>query len=93
MKRICGKDVAQVFVKHWVAIFGPALWLLSDSLRQFAAKPCTHVSEMVGTTNLFTTTYHPQANRKEERFNRTLLNALRLYLLDYLKDWGLFCEL
>lgn len=62
MKNIGGKDVAQAFVKQWAANCGPPLWLLSDNGRQFAAKLLTRLCDLVNTTKLFTTTYHPQSN-------------------------------
>lgn len=69
------------------------LWLLSDNGKQFTPRLFTHVCELVGTTNPYTTTYHPQPNGQVERFNRTLLNALRHYVLHHPKDWNLFYEL
>ena len=46
----------------------------------------------MGIRNVFTTTYHPQANGQVERFNRTLTSALQKYVGEHPKDWDLFSE-
>lgn len=64
--------------------------LLLDNGKQFADKLFAHVCDLVGTTNLYTATYHPQSNEQLERYNRTLLDPLRRYVFDHPKDWDLF---
>ena len=41
---------------------------------------------------LFTTAYHPQTNGQAERYNRTLLSALRKYVAEDLRDWDKFAN-
>jgi len=42
----------------------------------------------MGTRNIFTTTYHLQANGQVERMNRTIIVAtLRHYVDEERKDW------
>lgn len=53
----------------------------------------TQVCEIIGTTNLFTTTYNPQGNVQVESLNRTLLKSLRQYVRDHPKDCDLLCDL
>ena len=51
-----------------------------------------HVCRILGIEKVFTTEYHPQANGQAERFNRTLLAALRNYVSDSQKDWDEWLE-
>ena len=82
--------VASAFCEHWVFVYGPPSYLLSDNGAQFTAKFFHHVCNILGIGNLYTTTYHPQTNGKVERFNRTILAALRKYVREERKTWDLF---
>ncbi|CAN8076125.1 unnamed protein product [Agarophyton chilense] len=46
----------------------------------------------MGVRNVFPTTYHPQCNGQVERFNRTLIAALRHYIVDHPKEWDMFTD-
>ena len=92
LKRITARAVAQAFVTHWVFSYGPSVILLSDNGPQFTAKFFQDVCRILDIKNVFTTTYHPQSNGQVERFNRTMLNALRSYVADHPKDWDLYTD-
>ena len=47
-------------------------------------------NNILGIRNLYTTTFHPQTNGQVERFNRTILAALRKYVREERKTWDLF---
>ena len=66
--------------------------LLSDKGTQFTARFFQNICKILGIRNVFTTTYHPQANGQVERFNRTLTSALRKYVGEHPKDWDLFSD-
>ena len=87
---ITAQSVAREFAENWAFIYGPPTILLSDNGKQFASKLFVHICKLLGTKNAFTSTYHPQANGQVERFNRTLIAALRHYVLDHPKDWDQF---
>ena len=90
LKRITAATVATAFVHHWVFTYGPPIKLLSDNGSQFTSKFFQNVCRILGVNNVFTTTYHPQTNGQAERFNRTILAALRHYVADHPRDWDLF---
>ena len=92
LRRITTLVVAKAFVTHWVFVYGPPAELLSDNGKQFAARLFLEVCRVLGIKNKFTTTYHPQCNGQVERFNRTILAALRHFVADHPKEWDLFSD-
>jgi hypothetical protein len=54
---------------------------------QFASKFFLAVCRELGIAKVFTTAYHPQANGQVERYNRTIVNALRGYISERQNDW------
>jgi hypothetical protein len=48
------------------------------------------VCRELGIAKLFTTAYHPQTNGQVERFNRTIVNALRNYVGERPQEWDEF---
>ena len=82
--------VAKAFCEHWVFAYGPPVYLLTDNGSQFASKFFVDVCTILGIKQLFTTTYHPQTNGQAERFNRTLLQALRNYVAEHQRNWDQF---
>ncbi|CDF38384.1 unnamed protein product [Chondrus crispus] len=84
--------IAQVFVHHWVFVYGPPVKVLSDNGTQFTARFFQNVYRILGIRNVFTTTYHLQANGQVERFNRTLTSALPKYVGEHPKDRELFSD-
>ena len=93
LSSISAESVAKAFVTHWVLIYGPPIWLLSDNGKQFTARFFQNVCRILGVENLFTTTYHPQTNGQVERFNRTIISGLRNYIADHPKDWDLYTDM
>ena len=87
LRRIKAYDVAVAFVEHWIFKYGPPATLLSDNGSQFVAMFFQRVCQLLGITNLFTTTYHPQTNGQTERFNRSLTAMLRCFVDDHPEDW------
>ena len=84
--------IARAFLTNWVFVYGPPVDLLSDNGKQFASRLFQEVCRILGVKNRFTSTYHPQCNGQVERFNRTLLSAIRHYVGDHPKEWDLFTD-
>ena len=92
LKNIRAKDVAKAFVTNWVMAYGPPKRVLSDNGKQFTSRLFQHTCRLLGAKNVFTTAYHPQSNGQVERYNRTILNALRHYTADHPKTWDQFTD-
>ena len=87
LRSISALVVAKAFCEHWVFVYGPPRYLLTDNGTQFTAKFFLAVCRDLGIAKVFTTAYHPQTNGQVERFNRTILNALRGYVASNQRDW------
>ncbi len=70
-------SIAREFCKHWLFSYGPPITLLTDNAQNFSSKLIKETCNILGTRHVFTTAYHPQTNGQAERFNRTILRALR----------------
>ena len=87
LRRIDAYTVAVAFVEAWVFKYGPPKTLISDNGKQFAAKFFQAICWLLGLTNIFTSTYHPQTNGQVEHYNRTILAMIRNYVNEHQNDW------
>ncbi len=87
LKNPSARDTARAFCSHWAFIYGPPVTLLSDNGGHFTAKFFQDVCITMGIKNLYTTSYHPRTNGQTERFNRTIISALRHYVNENHRDW------
>lgn len=62
---------------EYISIFGPPKELISDQGKEFLNECITHLINLTGVEHRVTSTYHPQTNGLTERFNQTLVSALR----------------
>eukprot|EP00171_Calliarthron_tuberculosum_P023081 IDg23081t1 len=83
-------EVANAFAKNWVFIYGAPTSILTDNGPPFNSKFYQEVCSCLGIKCLFTTTYHPRANGQAERFNRTILSAIRSYVADHPQLWDVY---
>ena len=91
LSSISSNKVTLAFIKHWVFVYGPPVSVfLSDNGKQL--RLFVDTCRVLGIKNVFTTTYHPQTNGQVERFNRTILSALRHYVAEHPRDWDLFSD-
>ena len=87
LRIITALSVAKSFCDHWVFAYGAPVSLLTDNGPQFTAKFFQAVCAELGVKKVFTTAYHPQTNGQVERYNRTILAALRGYVARRQDDW------
>ena len=87
LRRIDAYAVAVAFVEAWVFKYGPQKTLVSDNGKQSAAKFFKAVCSLLGLTNIFTSTYHPQTSGQVERYNRIVPAMLRNYVDEHQNDW------
>ena len=92
LKGVSAAEVAKAFVNTWVFNYGPPVELVSDNGTCFTSKYFQDVCRIMSIQNNFTTTYHPQTNGQVERYNRTILAALRTYVADHPRDWDLYTD-
>jgi transposase InsO family protein len=71
-------------------VYGLPDSLLTDNGPQFTAKVFQAVCSELGIRKIFTTAYHPQTNGQVERYNRTILAYLRVYVSKRQDEWDDF---
>jgi transposase InsO family protein len=87
LRTVTALSVARAFADQWVYVYGPPVSLLTENCPQFTAKFFQAACAELWISKLFTTAYHPQTNEKGERYNRTILAALRAYAAKRQDDW------
>ena len=73
---ITAEVVAFAFIRGWFSRFGVPLYLTTDRGSQFESELFSELSKILGFVRLRTTSYHPQANGKIERYHRVLKSSL-----------------
>jgi len=86
-ERIDAETIAAAFLDYWVATYGPLATVLSDNGPQFRSTFFQGVFSLLGISNRYATTYHPQTNGQVERYNRTIVGKLRKYVEDHQDRW------
>jgi len=61
--------------------------VLSDNGLQFRPRFFQAVFSLLGISNRYFTTYHPQTNGQAERYNRTIVGQLRTLVKDHQDRW------
>ena len=81
------ETIARAYFNNVIARWGAPLKLLTDRAQYFMGNVMTELAKLMGTTQLFTTPYHPQADGMVERFNGTLIRALSRYVSYSQREW------
>jgi len=87
LQRIHAETIAGSFLDYWVAKYGPSATVLSDNGPQFSSTFFQGVCSLLGISNRYSMTYHPQTNGQVERYDRTIVGQLRTYVEDHKDRW------
>jgi transposase InsO family protein len=74
-----------VFTRH-----GTPKILLSDKGRNFESNRVKKLCNAMDIDKRRTSPYHPECDGMVEKFNRTLLDMLAMYVNDYHSDWDMW---
>jgi len=89
-KTATAADLARIFFDTVFRNQGMPRVLLSDNGPQFHSDFWTEFFALLRTEVRLTSTYHPQSNGGSEKFNKTLLEALRSYVSARQDDWDTY---
>ena len=81
------RSVADALMDKWLPTFGFPLFVHSDHGKEFDNKIVHILSELFGTVKTKTTPYHPRSDGLVERFNRTLLAMLAMFVSREHDNW------
>jgi len=88
LQRIGAETIAVAFLDSWMAAYEPPVILLSDKGPQFRYTFFQGVYSLLGVSNRYSTTYHPQTSGQVERYNQTIVGQLRTYVEDNQERWN-----
>ena len=81
------REVAEAYIKAVGCRIGFPRKFLSDRGSNFIGEVMTEVHKIMETTQLKTSSYHPQSNGLTERFNQTIVGILTMYVSQHKTDW------
>lgn len=81
------KTVAKVLVEGWVCRLGAPRTVHTDQGRNFESTLFKEMCQLLNIHKTRTTPYHPQSDGMVERFNRTLLSMLSLFVEENQSNW------
>lgn len=81
------ETIAKVLVEEFVCRFGVPLQIHSDQGRNFCSNVFAEMCTLLGIKKTQTTPYHPQSDGMVERYNRTLVAQLSMFVEIHQRDW------
>ena len=87
MKNKCADTVADILVEKIILRFGMTLVIHSDQGREFENGLMKSLCALLGCTKTRTAPYHPESDGMIERFNRTCLMMLSMFVNDRRDNW------
>ena len=88
MKNKCADSVANILVENIILRFGMPLVIHSDQGREFVNGLMKSLCTLLGCTKTRTAPYHPESDGMIERFNRTCLMMLSMFVNDRRDNWN-----
>ena len=88
MKSKCADTVADILVENIILRFGMPLVIHSDQGREFENGLMKSLCALLGCTKTRTAPYHPESDGMIERFNRTCLMMLSMFVNDRRDNWN-----
>ena len=85
-----GKTIALLIMNEIIPRYGVPRTLLSDQGSNFLGKICTKLYDLMRIHKLQTSAYFPSCNGLVERFNRTIVNMLAMFVQEQQNDWDLY---
>ncbi|GBM66163.1 hypothetical protein AVEN_68290-1 [Araneus ventricosus] len=80
--------VDEEFVRSWISCYGVPMILHTDQGTNFNSVLFTELCQFLGILKTRTTALHPESDGMVERFNRTILNHLSLFVSRNQTDCG-----
>ena len=87
MQNMEAVTVTKILMNEVIARFGIPDKIHSDQGKQFESNLFKELYEMLQIDKTRTTAYHPQSDGMVERFNRTLVSMIGIFVNDHHSDW------
>ena len=87
IKDKCAETVADVLVDKIILRFGMPLVIHSDQGREFENGPMKSLCTLLGCVKTRTAPYHSESDGMVERFNRSCLMMLSMFVNDWQDNW------
>ena len=81
------QTVADKLMTEVISRFGTPAYIHTDQGREFESRLFAELCEKLSITKTRTTPYRPQSDGMIERFNRTILQMLSMFVDEYKRDW------
>jgi hypothetical protein len=82
LQNATAKEVARAFVNDIILRYGPVTTIVTDNGLNFTSQLMKHIYELVNSTHLTVTAYHPQANAQVEKKHAFLGQQLAIITKD-----------
>ena len=87
IKKQDADTIATHFVKDIICCYGAPEQLLTDRGKNFIGEVMKRVTNKLAVEQLRTSAVHPQTNGLTERFNKTLIAIISMFVSAHQKDW------